>query len=82
MSSGDANNVLFAGNPAYAGRGSHVIAFRMTEGVLQPGVQPNEMGSHRFLQILAGRRDLPRTQPIWLVRSMLIIENYDDLLTC
>ena len=49
--SGDANNVLFAGNPAYAGRGSHVIAFRMPEGVLQPGVQPNEMvhiGSFRF----------------------------------
>ncbi len=51
VSSGDANNVLFAGNPAYVGRGSHVIAFRMPEGVLQPGVQPNEMvhtGSFRL----------------------------------
>jgi len=47
----DANNVLFAGNPSYAGRGSHVIAFRMPPGVLQKGTQPNEVahvGSFRF----------------------------------
>lgn len=48
---GDANGVLFAGNPGYAGRGSHVIAFRMPPGVLQRGTQANEVahvGSFRF----------------------------------
>jgi len=51
VSAGDANNVLFAGNPAYAGRGSYVIAFRISPDRLMAGVQPNELvhgGSFRF----------------------------------
>ncbi|MDG4756613.1 polymorphic toxin-type HINT domain-containing protein [Micromonospora sp. WMMD710] len=51
VKSGDANNVLFAGNPRYAGRGSHVIGFRISPDRLGPGVQPNELvhqGSFRF----------------------------------
>jgi hypothetical protein len=47
----DANGVLFAGNPDYVGRGSHVIAFRMPSGVLREGTQSNEVahvGSFRF----------------------------------
>ncbi|ASW54036.1 polymorphic toxin-type HINT domain-containing protein [Plantactinospora sp. KBS50] len=51
VKSGDANNVLFAGNPRYAGRGSHVIGFRISPDRLGSGVQPNELvhqGSFRF----------------------------------
>ncbi|MEV6304350.1 polymorphic toxin-type HINT domain-containing protein [Actinoplanes sp. NPDC051861] len=47
----EANNALFAGVPDYAGRGSHVIAFRMPPGALQRATQRNEMahlGSFRF----------------------------------
>jgi hypothetical protein len=51
VSPGDANGVLFAGNPSYVGRGTHVIAFRMRERALQKGTQANEVvhvGSFRF----------------------------------
>lgn len=51
VSSGDALNVLFAGNPAYAGRGTHLIAFRIDPARLRPGEQLNELihsGSFRF----------------------------------
>ncbi len=52
VKSGDANNVLFAGSPAYAGCGSHVIALRISPDRLSVGVQPNELvhnGSFRFI---------------------------------
>jgi RHS repeat-associated protein len=39
----DALNELFAGNPAYIGKGSHVAEFRIREGtILVPGTQPDE----------------------------------------
>ncbi|WP_433826193.1 ricin-type beta-trefoil lectin domain protein [Actinoplanes sp. CA-015351] len=47
----DANGVLFAGNPFYLNRGTHVIAFKMPKGLLQVGTQANEVvhvGSFRF----------------------------------
>jgi RHS repeat-associated protein len=52
VSPGDIHNVLFAGNPAYAGKGGFMIAIRRREGVsLRVGEQPNELihqGSLRF----------------------------------
>ncbi|RCG20732.1 RHS repeat protein [Streptomyces diacarni] len=52
VSSGDVSNVLFAGNPAYAGRGEYMMAIRTPEGtLLRVGEQPNELihqGSLRF----------------------------------
>ncbi|NGO72375.1 DUF6531 domain-containing protein, partial [Streptomyces boncukensis] len=48
----DAHNFLFAGNPAYIGKGDYMIAIRTPEGtVLRVGEQPNELihqGSLRF----------------------------------
>ena len=47
----DANGVLFAGNPFYLNRGTHVIAFKTPKGLLKPGTQDNELvhiGSFRF----------------------------------
>jgi len=43
----DANGVLFAGNPRYLNRGTHVIAFRIPKGVLVPGTQANEVAHIR-----------------------------------
>ena len=35
---------LFAGNPAYSGRGQFVIIFTVREGIIfHPGTQPNEL---------------------------------------
>ncbi|WP_162602676.1 LamG-like jellyroll fold domain-containing protein [Streptomyces spongiicola] len=52
VSPSDIHNVLFAGNPAYAGKGGFMIAIRRREGVsLRVGEQPNELihqGSLRF----------------------------------
>ncbi|MGW1192081.1 polymorphic toxin-type HINT domain-containing protein [Streptomyces sp. NPDC002559] len=52
VSPGDIHNVLFAGNPAYAGKGGFMIAIRKREGMyLRAGEQPNELihqGSLRF----------------------------------
>ncbi|MFD9863445.1 RHS repeat domain-containing protein [Streptomyces alboflavus] len=52
VSPGDIQNVLFAGNPAYAGKGSFMIAIRKREGTsLRMGEQPNELihqGALRF----------------------------------
>ncbi|HEX3766634.1 MAG TPA: hypothetical protein VHW23_48400 [Kofleriaceae bacterium] len=43
VSSSEASNVLFAGNPAYAGRGAYVIAVDTTGLSLRSGAQANEM---------------------------------------
>ncbi|WP_166802863.1 hypothetical protein [Streptomyces sp. ICN441] len=52
VSSGDALNVLFAGNPAYAHKGGFMIAVRRPQGMsLRRGEQPNELihrGSLKF----------------------------------
>ncbi|WP_019354956.1 putative T7SS-secreted protein [Streptomyces sp. AA1529] len=52
VSSGDVSNVLFAGNPAYAGKGDYLLAIRTPEGtIFRTGEQPNELihqGSLRF----------------------------------
>ena len=40
----DANSVLFAGNPNYGSRGSHVVEFKIVDDLpLHPGTQPNEL---------------------------------------
>lgn len=45
---------IFIGNPMYAGKASHVFAFRMPEGVeLGPGSQPNELITRGSLKIPA-----------------------------
>jgi hypothetical protein len=41
---GETSTNLFAGNPAFAGKGSHVVAKRIPKGVkIGPGTQPNEL---------------------------------------
>jgi hypothetical protein len=44
QSPAEAEQNLFIGNPAYAGKGDYVIAFQPSEGAsFEPGEQPNEL---------------------------------------
>lgn len=47
LSSSEVHNALFMGAPGYVGKGSHVFALEVYDGVpLTPGTQPNEV-THR-----------------------------------
>ncbi|NIK62307.1 polymorphic toxin-type HINT domain-containing protein [Kribbella shirazensis] len=67
ISSGEASGALFAGNPAYAGKGGFMIAIRRHEGMsLRVGEQPNELIHQGSLRVQSIRRAVRWPEPVWL----------------